>query len=91
MEPGPAVVKGGMPHAPTLAWQPAPASLPPGCRVYAVGDVHGLLVLVTPGRPWLPTRDRLADVVPTTVEAVVGRTTSGVHALGERSRLTVVG
>jgi serine/threonine protein phosphatase 1 len=27
--------------APPLAMQPAPAALPPGQRVYAVGDVHG--------------------------------------------------
>ena len=64
----------------------------PGAPSFAaVGDVHGLLVLVAPGRPWLPTQDRRAAVVPTTVEAVVGAAAPGVHALGGRSRLRVVG
>ena len=39
----------------------------------AVGDVHGLLILVRPGRAWLPTTDRYAQASPTIVDAVGAR------------------
>ena len=28
----------------------------------AMGDLHGLLVLVSAGRPWMPTEDRIATM-----------------------------
>lgn len=43
----------------------------------AVGDVHGLLILVSPGRIWFPTSDRRSAAVPTSVQATGGR--SGNH------------
>jgi catechol-2,3-dioxygenase len=43
---------------------------PPSHDFAAVGDVHGLLILVRPGRAWLPTADRYAAITPITVEAV---------------------
>jgi catechol 2,3-dioxygenase-like lactoylglutathione lyase family enzyme len=51
----------------------------------AVGDVHGLLILVSPGRLWLPTNDRSAAVVPTALVAQGAR--SGRYSLGELSTL----
>lgn len=39
----------------------------------AVGDVHGLLILVSPGRVWFPTSDRRSAAVPTSVQATGGR------------------
>ncbi|WP_309107679.1 hypothetical protein [Arthrobacter sp.] len=35
----------------------------------AVGDIHGMLILVSPGRGWMPTGDRLAQQVPVIVRA----------------------
>ena len=54
----------------------------------AVGDVHGLLILVSPGRAWFPTADRGVAVVPTTVRAVAGR--AGAYPLGGLSTLHLV-
>lgn len=42
----------------------------------AIGDAHGLLILVPPGRVWIPTADRHVASVPTAVE--------GTHALPGR-------
>lgn len=53
----------------------------------AVGDAHGLLILVSPGRPWLPTADRHAASVRTVIEA--GDGVPGRYGLGETSTLTV--
>jgi catechol 2,3-dioxygenase-like lactoylglutathione lyase family enzyme len=41
----------------------------PGPDFAAVGDVDGLLILVTPGRAWMPTEDRHAQNAPTTITA----------------------
>ncbi len=37
-----------------------------------VGDVEGLLILVSPGRAWFPTNDRLAQITPIVVAAQIG-------------------
>ncbi|RYZ31607.1 MAG: hypothetical protein EOP01_03025 [Propionibacteriaceae bacterium] len=47
-----------------------PYGEPPGRDFAAVGDLHGLLILVRPGRAWLPTADRQAAMAAITVEAV---------------------
>jgi len=41
----------------------------PGRSFAPVGDTEGLLILVTPGRPWFPTTDRGASPGPIVVEA----------------------
>jgi len=51
----------------------------------AVGDVHGLLILVTPGRAWVPTKNRLVTAAVTFVEAQGGR--SGTYTLASPSSL----
>lgn len=38
-----------------------------------VGDAHGLLILVSPGRPWFPTRDRVAARSPVKLHLADGR------------------
>lgn len=58
---------------------------PPAHDFAAVGDVHGLLILVSPGRPWLPTADRLVAAVPTSVTAYDGPT--GRYPVGRVSTL----
>lgn len=55
----------------------------------AVGDVHGLLILVRPGRMWLPTTDRQAGITPTTVDAIGPRT--GTCTLGAGTSVHVTG
>ncbi|MGI3785952.1 MAG: VOC family protein [Janthinobacterium lividum] len=52
----------------------------------AVGDVDGLLILVRPGRAWLPTADRCAAVSPTVVDASGPR--PGSHGLGVSTVVT---
>lgn len=42
----------------------------PGSSFSPVGDTDGLLILVSPGRAWFPTTDRLAATSPISVEAV---------------------
>lgn len=42
---------------------------PPAEGFAAVGDDHGLLILVAEGRPWLPTRDRVATAAPVSIAA----------------------
>ena len=54
----------------------------------AVGDLHGLLILVRPGRAWLPTSDRYAAIAPTTVEAVGPRSGSCTLGAGSSIRVT---
>jgi catechol 2,3-dioxygenase-like lactoylglutathione lyase family enzyme len=44
---------------------------PPGPGFAAVGDADGMLILVTPGRPWAPTRDRAAAEAPVHIHADV--------------------
>lgn len=61
----------------------------PGPDFAAVGDVHGLLILVRPGRAWLPTTDRRAAITPTTVEAAGSR--AGTCTLGVGTSVRVVG
>jgi catechol-2,3-dioxygenase len=51
-----------------------PYGNPPGDDFAAVGDVDGLLVLVTPGRPWFPTRDRVPRTAPVVVDLGLGET-----------------
>ncbi|MFJ3383477.1 MULTISPECIES: VOC family protein [unclassified Curtobacterium] len=46
----------------------APYAAAPSPAFAAVGDVHGLLVLVAPGRPWLPTTDRIAADTAVTID-----------------------
>jgi catechol-2,3-dioxygenase len=46
----------------------------------AAGDTDGLLVLVSPGRAWFPTTDRLAATSPIRIEATGHR--PGVFSLG---------
>jgi hypothetical protein len=57
----------------------------PGENFAAVGDVHGLLILVCPGRTWFPTTHRRASAVSTSVHATNGR--PGDYPLTEASRL----
>lgn len=57
----------------------------PGKSFAAVGDVHGLLILVTPGRAWFPTANRSVAAEPTSVEAQGGR--PGTHVLASSSSL----
>lgn len=68
-----------------------PYANPATAAFAAVGDVHGLLILVAPGRPWLPTRDRRARQVPTHVEAEVGGAQPGLHRVGAVSELRLTG
>ncbi|GAA4185062.1 hypothetical protein GCM10022288_06530 [Gryllotalpicola kribbensis] len=46
-----------------------PYGNPPGTAFAAVGDIHGLLILVAAGRAWMPTTDRRAQSAPITVRA----------------------
>jgi catechol 2,3-dioxygenase-like lactoylglutathione lyase family enzyme len=46
----------------------------------AVGDTDGLLILVSPGRAWFPTTDRLATTSPISIDATGHR--PGVFQLG---------
>jgi hypothetical protein len=46
----------------------------------AVGDTDGLLILVSPGRAWFPTTDRLAATSPIRIEATGHR--PGIFSLG---------
>lgn len=46
-----------------------PYGNPPGEGFAAVGDIHGMLILVSPGRGWMPTGDRHAQQVPVIVRA----------------------
>lgn len=66
-----------------------PYANPPAPSFAAVGDAHGLLILVTPGRAWLPTQDRHASAVATRVEAEAAGARPGRHGLGEGSELLV--
>jgi catechol 2,3-dioxygenase-like lactoylglutathione lyase family enzyme len=45
-----------------------------------VGDTDGLLILVSPGRAWFPTTDRLATTSPISIDATGHR--PGVFSLG---------
>lgn len=57
----------------------------PGETFAAVGDVHGLLILVTPGRAWFPTANRSVAAAATSVEAQGGR--PGTYPLATSSSL----
>ena len=59
----------------------------PGEEFGAVGDVHGLLILVRAGRAWFPTTGRTVAAVPTVVEARGPR--AGSYELGPGQRLDV--
>lgn len=50
------------------------------------GDLWGLLILVSPERPWFPTPDRLATPGPLRIHARTGR--PGTHHLGPLADLT---
>lgn len=45
---------------------------PPTAGFAPVGDVHGLLVLVSPERRWFPTLDRVASTAPVVVDIGLG-------------------
>ncbi len=47
---------------------------PPGPDFAPVGDVHGLLILVSPGRKWFPTLDRAPSTAPVVVDVGLGTT-----------------
>ena len=47
---------------------------PPGPDFAPVGDVHGLLILVSPGRQWFPTLDRAPSTAPVVVDLGLGTT-----------------
>lgn len=53
-----------------------------------VGDAHGLLILVTPGRAWFPTADRVARESPIAITVAGGR--PGIFALGTMGSLTIL-
>jgi len=44
----------------------------PGPDFAPVGDVHGLLILVSPGRRWFPTLDRTPSTAPVVVDVGLG-------------------
>ncbi|MET3453166.1 hypothetical protein [Curtobacterium sp. 1544] len=46
----------------------------PGLDFAPVGDVHGLLILVSPGRKWFPTLDRAPSTAPVVVDVGLGTT-----------------
>lgn len=46
----------------------------PGPDFAPVGDVHGLLILVSPGRQWFPTLDRAPSSAPVVVDLGLGAT-----------------
>lgn len=46
-----------------------PYANPPGEGFAAVGDIHGMLILVSPGRGWMPTEDRHAQQNPVIIQA----------------------
>lgn len=47
---------------------------PPGPDFAPVGDVHGLLILVSPDRKWFPTLDRGPSNAPVVVDVGLGST-----------------
>jgi len=47
---------------------------PPGPDFAPVGDVHGLLILVSPDRKWFPTLDRGPSSAPVVVDVGLGST-----------------
>jgi catechol-2,3-dioxygenase len=51
-----------------------------------VGDEEGLLVLVSPGRPWYPTQRTVAEPLPLTVDATVPGA-GGISALSPTASL----
>jgi hypothetical protein len=53
----------------------------------AAGDTDGLLILVSPGRAWFPTTDRLATTSPISIEAT-GHI-PGIFQLGVGGRLQI--
>jgi catechol 2,3-dioxygenase-like lactoylglutathione lyase family enzyme len=59
----------------------------PGSSFSPLGDTDGLLILVSPGRAWFPTTDRLATTSPITIEATGHR--PGIFPLGAGSTLQI--
>jgi hypothetical protein len=57
-----------------------PYGAEPASSFSPVGDADGLLILVSPGRAWFPTTDRLATSSPIRIEATGHR--AGVFPLG---------
>ncbi|WP_336696677.1 hypothetical protein [Curtobacterium sp. USHLN213] len=51
-----------------------PYAGPPGPDFAPVGDVDGLLILVSPGRRWFPTLDRAPSSAPVVVDLGLGTT-----------------
>ncbi|MDP4335257.1 VOC family protein [Curtobacterium sp. A7_M15] len=51
-----------------------PYANPPGPDFTPVGDVDGLLILVSPGRRWFPTLDRTPSTAPVVVDLGLGTT-----------------
>lgn len=63
----------------------APYGNDPSNDFAAIGDVHGLLILVSPGRTWFPTPDRRAAAVATSINAIDRR--AGAYPIAESSLL----
>ncbi|MEC5181583.1 VOC family protein [Arthrobacter sp. CG_A4] len=59
-----------------------------GSTFRPIGDADGLLIVVTPGRPWFPTTDRTAQESPVSITAVGGR--PGTYRLGACGSLHVL-
>ncbi|WFR66431.1 hypothetical protein P9139_16610 [Curtobacterium flaccumfaciens] len=55
-------------------WGLEPYGNPPAADFAAVGDVHGLLILVSPDRQWFPTLDRAPSSAPVVVDVGLGET-----------------
>jgi catechol-2,3-dioxygenase len=66
-----------------------PYGLEPRDRFTPVGDIHGLVILVSPERTWFPADDRLSAESRILIEAVGDR--PGTFALGAESSLVVRG
>ena len=52
----------------------APYANPPSATFAPVGDAHGLIILVAPGRPWFPTQDRVSARSRVKIAVAAGRT-----------------
>lgn len=65
-----------------------PYGLTPRDRFSPVGTIDGLLILVTPNRPWFPADDLLSAPTRIMLEATDAK--PGVYPLGDVSELTVV-
>lgn len=53
-----------------------------------IGDIHGMLILVAPGRTWFPTADCTAMESPVNITAIGGR--QGTYPLGALGSLHIL-